>query len=146
MPIKLGLDAKLYRNTGTYAVPVWSEITNVRDLTLSLEEGEADVTTRANGGWRATAGTLKDASVEFEMVWDSADTEFQAIRDAFLNDTTIEMLVLDDDVATPGSQGLRAEMRVASFSRSEELEEAIKVSVSLKPAYATNPPEWFTAV
>ena len=45
MPIKLGLDAKLYHNTGSYGAPVWSEISNVRDLTLSLEDGEADVTT-----------------------------------------------------------------------------------------------------
>ena len=63
---KLGMDAKLYRNKGTYAVPDWEEITNVRDVTLNLEEGEADLTTRANAGWRATLGTLKDASVDFE--------------------------------------------------------------------------------
>ncbi len=40
---------------------------------------------RANNGWRATVGTLKDASLEFEMVWDTVDTDFTAIRDAFLN-------------------------------------------------------------
>ena len=43
MPVKLGLDAKLFQNTGTYATPTWDEITNVRDLTLNLEAGEADV-------------------------------------------------------------------------------------------------------
>ena len=85
MPAKLGLDAKLYRNTGTYAAPTWDIIGNVKDLTLNLETGEADVSTRANNGWRATVGTLKDASLEFEMVWDSADTDFTSIRDAFLN-------------------------------------------------------------
>ena len=69
----------------------------------------------------------------------------RAIRTAFLTKATLEMLVLDGDVATPGSEGLRATMRVASFSRSEELEEALKVSVSVKPAYSENPPEWFTA-
>lgn len=34
---------------------------------LNLEKGEADVTTRANNGWRATKGTLKEGSIEFEM-------------------------------------------------------------------------------
>ena len=68
MPVKLGLDAKLFQNTGTYATPTWDEITNVRDLTLNLEAGEADVTTRGNAGWRATVATLKDGSIEFEMV------------------------------------------------------------------------------
>ena len=85
MPAKLGLDAKLYRNSGTYAAPTWDIVGNVKDLTLNLETGEADVSTRANNGWRATVGTLKDASLEFEMVWDTADSDFGAVRDAFLN-------------------------------------------------------------
>jgi hypothetical protein len=29
MAVKLGLDAKLFRNTGTFATPTWNEITNV---------------------------------------------------------------------------------------------------------------------
>ena len=79
MGAKLGLDAKLYRNTGTFATPVWDIIGNVKDLTLNLETGEADVSTRANNGWRATVGTLKDASLEFAMVWDTGDTDFTEI-------------------------------------------------------------------
>ena len=78
MGVKLGLDAKLYRNTGTQAAPVWNEIKNVKDVTLNLEAGEADVTTRGNAGWRATVATLKDGSIEFDMVWDTADDDFSA--------------------------------------------------------------------
>ena len=144
MTVKLGLDAKLFRNTADYATPTWDEITNVRDLTLNLEAGEADVTTRGNDGWRATVATLKDGSIEFEMVWDSEDTDFTAIRDAFLNKTAVEMAVLDGDVVTTGSQGLRASFMVTSFSRNEPLEEAITVSVTMKPTYSANPPEWMT--
>jgi hypothetical protein len=39
-----------------------SRSTNVRDVTLNLETGEADVTTRANSGWKQTFATLKDGS------------------------------------------------------------------------------------
>ncbi len=148
MSFKLGLDAKLYRNTATYASPTWSELTNVRDLTLSLEKGEADVTTRANGGWRALAGTLKEGSIEFEMVWDPADAGFTAIKDAWFNDESIEFAVMDGALPPPSggtSQGLRATMQVLSFSRSEPLEEAMTVSVTIKPTYAANAPEWMTA-
>ena len=80
MAIRLGLNAKLYRNTGSYASPTWDEIGNVKDVTLNLESAEADVTVRANNGWRATVPTLKEASVEFEMVWDTEDDDFTAIR------------------------------------------------------------------
>jgi hypothetical protein len=138
------MDAKLYRNTGTYASPTWDLIGNVKDLTLSLETGEADVTTRGNGGWRATVATLKDGSLEFEMIWDTEDTDFTAIRTAFLGNTAVEMAVLDGLVATTGSQGLRASFMVTNFTRNEPLEEAITVSVSMKPTYSANAPAWMT--
>ena len=140
--IKLGMEAKLYRNNGDYATPDWTEMQNVKDLTLNLEAGEADVTTRGNAGWRATIATLKDGSIEFEMVWDTEDANFTAIKDAFFGNTTVEFAVMDGDVTTTGSQGLRAEMSITGFSRSEALEEAMMVSVTAKPTYSANPPEW----
>jgi len=142
MAIRLGMEAKVYRNDGTWETPTWVEITNVRDVTLNLETGEADVTTRANSGWRATAATLKEASVEFEMVWDTEDAGFTAIKDAFFNGTNIDLAVMDGDITQTGTQGLRAEFSITSFSRSEPLEEAITVSVTAKPAYSVNTPEW----
>ena len=144
MTIKLGMEAKLYRNTGTYALPTWVEMINVKDLTLNLEASEADVTTRGNAGWRATIAALKDGSIEFEMVWDTADADFTAIQQAFFGNTEIEFAVMDGDVASSGSQGLRATMAITNFSRSEALEEAIGVSVTAKPTYSDNAPEWMT--
>lgn len=143
MSTRLGMDAKLYRNTGSYATPTWDLIGNVRDVTLSLESGEADVTTRGNAGWRAKVATLKDASIEFEMVWDTADNDFVAIRDAWLNNTTLDIAVMDGDITTSGSQGLRAICMVTRFSRSEPLEEAITVSVTMTPTYSANAPTWY---
>jgi hypothetical protein len=68
MAIKLGMDAKAYY--GEAGATATTELTNIKDLTLNLETGQADVTTRGNQGWRATIATLKDGSVEFEMIWD----------------------------------------------------------------------------
>jgi len=142
MALRLGLDARLYRNTGSYASPTWNFVQNVKDLTLNLEVGEADVSTRGTGGWRATVSALKDASIEFELVWDTADDDFAAIRDAFLNRGALDFAVMDGDITTPGSQGLRAICMIASFSRNEALEEALTVSVTAKPTYAAFPPAW----
>ena len=102
--IKLGMEAKLYRNDGTYASPTWVELLNVKDLTLNLEAGEADVTTRGNAGWRATIASLKDGSIEFDMLWDTADTNFTALKDAFFSGGTVEFAVMDGDVATSGNR------------------------------------------
>lgn len=144
MGVKLGLDARLYRNTGTFASPTWDEVKNVRDVTLNLETGESDVSTRGNGGWRANIATLKSASLEFEMMWDTADADFTAIRTAFLANGAIEFAVLDGPSSQSGAQGLRATMAIMNFTRSEPLEEAIKVSVTAKPTYAADAPSWMT--
>ena len=139
MAIKLGMDAKLYYKTGGQSGGgSWNELANAKDVTLNLETGEADVTTRANSGWRATVGTLKEGSVEFEMVWDTADAGFTAIKNAFFNNEMIGLRVLDAD----GGQGLQADFSITNFSRSEPLEEAITVSVTAKVTYSDTPPSW----
>ncbi len=124
----LGMNAKLYH--GVAGGPANTEMTNVRNVTLNLEAGEADVTTRANLGWRATAPTLRECSVEFEMVWDPADAGFTAIKNAYLTNGLIALKVLDQ----AGGQGPDGDFSITSFSRSEELEEAITVSVTAKLA------------
>ena len=140
--IRLGLQGKLYYNEGTWAAPVWVEVGNVRDLTLNLEKGEADVTTRANSGWRAILATLKEGTIEFEMVWDTEDPAFMVFFMSWLNDTPVECANMDGDIASAGSSGLHAVFNVTNISRSEPLEEAMGASVTVKPTYAVNAPEW----
>jgi len=139
----LGMDAFLYFCVaGAGGTPSWTEVTNVKDLTLNLEKGEADVTTRGNNGWRATIGTLKDASVEWEMVWDTEDDGFEAIKNAYMDNLPIGLAVLDRPVTDLEAEGLIADFSIVSFSRSEPLEEALTVSVTAKPTYSATAPRW----
>jgi len=139
MAIKLGMEATLnYKVDGQDAAGAWLELTNTKDVTLSLEAGEADVTTRGNDGWRAIVATLKEASVEFEMVWDTGDAGFDAIKDAYLGNAIIGLQILDGD----SGEGLQADFMITSFSRAEALEEAITVSVTAKVTYSATPPSW----
>ncbi len=148
MATRLGLEAVLYRNTGTYESPVLVAVTNVKDLTLNMEKGSADVTTRGNNGWRAMIATLKDATVEFQMIWDTSDANFTAVKDAFLASDlvgqSIEFFVMSADVDLSDAQGLRATFMVEKFTRNEALEEAQTVDVTIRPTYATNAPQWVT--
>ena len=145
MPVPLGLDGKLYRNSATWATPTWNEVDNVRDLTQNLEKGEADLSARNTGGFRARRGTLKDGTIEFGMNFDPADPEFTAIKDAFFNNTVLDMAAMSGDITTTGEQGLRAEMDVLNFSRNENLEEGMTVDVSLAvaPPQTGQTPTWF---
>jgi predicted secreted protein len=151
MAIKLGMDCKLYYaasnladvQDATIAAATWVEVTNVVDVTLNLEKGEADVTTRSSGGWRAALGTLKEGSIEFEMRWNTGDAFFTAIKTAWLAGTYIAIAAMDGAVATTGSTGLVGNFSVIGFSRSEPLEEAAGCSVRLKPADSTKV-TWYT--
>lgn len=146
MGVRLGLEAVLYRNSGSHGSPTLVKVDNVKDLTLNLEKGTADVSTRGGNGWRAMIGTLKDATVEFNMVWNTNDANFTAIKTAFLAtalaDQSIEFFVMSADVDEADSEGLRAVFMVEKFTRNEPLEEALNVDVSLRPTYSTYPPEW----
>ncbi|HPD31731.1 MAG TPA: phage tail tube protein [Phycisphaerae bacterium] len=139
MAIKLGMEAKLYY--GPAGSTANTELNNVKDVTLNLETGEADVTTRGNQGWRATVATLKSGTVEFEMIWDTGNAGFTAIKNAYFNNTSIALAILDG----PNGEGLDADFSITNFSRNEPLEEAITVSVTAKPTYSTRAPTWKTA-
>ena len=143
MSVKLGLDAKLYYCVaGIGGTPTWLELTNVKSVTLSLTKGEADVTTRANAGWKAKLGTLKEGSIEFEMIWDTEDAGFDAIQSAYFDNSIIGMAVMDGPIDAAGSRGLWADCSIMDFSREEPLEEAMPVKVTASPTYSTNPPVW----
>ena len=122
----LGKDGKLYH--GPAGATATLEMANVRDVTLTMEAGTADVTTRANFGWRATAPTLRECTCEFEMVWLPSDAGFSAVKNAFLSSALIAMKILDK----VGGQGPDGDFAITSFSRKEALEEAIIVSVTAK--------------
>jgi len=141
---KTGNEAKLYRNAGTYDVPDWDEVSNVRDLTLGVEKGSTDASTRG-ATWRQYLTTLKDAAIDWQMLWDTDDADFSAFQDAFFNDSQVEIAIMDGDIDTAGSEGLRLTVDVMSFSRNEPLENSLSVDVSVKPsAEASHAPAWYT--
>jgi len=143
MGVKLGDEMKLYFcAAGIGGAPEWTEISRVKDVKLTPNKGEADVTTRASGGWKQTIGTLIDATIDFELTWDTEDEALQALKDAFFDGTAIGLAVMDGDINTPGSEGLWADCAVLKFDRSEPLEKEATVSVTAKPTYSANVPQW----
>ena len=135
MATVLGLDAKLLR--GTAGATGATEVKNVKDLTLNLESGEADVTTRATQGWKASVATLKEASLEFGILYDTEDADFTAFQTAYFGNTPIALFVTDGN-----GSGLDADWSITGFSMEQNLEEAVTVSVTAKPTASTRAPVW----
>ena len=146
MAEKLGMECKLYyadellSETVTPALATWNEAENVKDPTLNLSTGEADKTTRKNKGFRATRATLKDGTIEFQMLWDPDDEAFAAIQAAWLGSDEIALAAMDDDITTAGSEGLAGNFSITNFTRAENLEEVVWASVTAKPSSFT---QWY---
>jgi hypothetical protein len=122
--VVLGLDAVLTIDG--------AEIKNVKDLTVSLEKAEADASTRDNNGWRATVGTLKDASIEFTVLNKSGDLHsacFKACGPRARHATSIS--------PTPAA-ALVLTCEVMSFNVNQNLEEVVSADVTLKPTQSAS--------
>ena len=145
MGVKISLDGKLYYcAAGIGGVPTWTEVKTTRDATATVSRGEADVTTRGGGGWKAVVGTVKELVVDFEIVYDPDDAAVAALLDTFLNGTAIGLAVMHGDIETAGTQGMWADCAILKFERKEPLEGAMTVGVTAKATYSANPPQWKT--
>lgn len=137
---RLGLDAKFYLNSGTLSAAATSlagltltEVAPVRNVTISAERAEADVTTRENDGWEQIVGALKRAEIPVEMRYKPGDTQQESLRDAFMNGTIVGAAILSDASGTANSEGLVGNFSVLKWERTEELEGALMINTTLKP-------------
>lgn len=146
MALVTGYASKLFRNTGTYGSPTWAEITDVKDLTYTMEDTMHDATTRAHSGYKGYIQTLRNIEITWGMNYDTSDTQYVALRTAFLARTAVEFLVLDGANTSP-SQGIRATCQIFSFPISQPLDGNLVTDIKAAPyAGAANPPAWYSAV
>lgn len=139
MPYRLGYQAKLFY--GAAGETAATALNTVQNVTLSLEVGEADITTRACNSWKCFASTLKEASINFGLLWDTEDAGFAAIKTAYFSGTPISLFISDG-----AGSGLDADFVITSFSRDEQLTEALTVSVTCKPTIVSRAPAWRDSV
>ena len=142
MAIKIGLEAKLlYGTAGTTGA---TEADNVKDVSLNLESGSADITTRGARGWRVKVATLKEGTVEFGMNYDPENTFCALVMQNFLNNTAMAFFVSDGS-----GNGLDADFSLTGCSMEQPLEDAISISVTAEPTYIggenARAPQWKTA-
>ncbi len=135
----LGMNAKLYYyEDGVGSGNSQTELTNCQDVTVNMTVGEADITTRGSGGYKEIAATLKDVSVDFNMVWDDTDTGFTVLNTAFLAGGVIGIEALHEE----SGDGPKFDGIITSFTRDESLTEALSAKVTIKPTRSDTAFEW----
>lgn len=145
----LGSEGKLYYNATAMTAGVlvgqdwettgtWVEVTAARDVTNNGDADEVDVSSRGSGGHKQTRVALRDASIDFDMVWDGVITAepgkgVDAIRAAWFAGTEITLASLDGDMDVVGHRGLVGNFVITSCSRAEPLSDAMTFAVTAKP-------------
>lgn len=132
-----GKDFKLYHNTDDPYdnSPTWSEVENVKDVTRNFEVALADASIRGSD-FRLQVPTLKNFSVDFQMVYDPDDTHYAAFEEAFFDNSMREFVILDGPIGTSGSAGVRFMGHIGNFTVNEALEDVGLTDVSIVPGYA----------
>lgn len=140
-----GKEARLYVSpseidTSTAVATLQGDVTFVEtcvtDVTVSLSATEVEASDRCGNGFKAAVQGLKEFSVEFSLIKKKTAGVLPAyltnLRDAFMNNTLITIMVLDDDKGTTGADGFVAVCTVFDFSEDQQLEEVIKNNITLK--------------
>jgi hypothetical protein len=137
-----------------YATPTsFSVRTNIRDVSINLERATADITTRGGNGYRQVAATLAESSIDFQVVYDTTDGFFTALKASYEDSEPMDIVFADGAVGTNltsasggvvGVEYFRAEFVITNFSLTVNLEEAMVVDVSLQSGFTSNAPGFST--
>ncbi len=144
----LGLNAKAYysvsllASTSAASSQTWVEMADVKNVTLGLTKDEFDISTRGDGGYKLTVGTLLAPVATFNSVWRPSDAALLALLTAFLPPagTEIALLFMDFDKGTSGARGFAANFNVFNFPINQDLPNALMSDIVVKPS---SMPQWW---
>lgn len=134
--VKLGLNAKLYYNSATYATPTWVEVTQVDDLTEDIKAQKAPANDRSSP-------VNKSVITSIDLSWtgrlkNDESTAFNFLYEAILERATVDVLVLNGSRTTNGVRGFRADVQVHDMSDSQGRNDSIYHSIMLEPTDSWN--------
>ncbi len=141
-----GYGWKIYQNTGTSAAPVWALITGTRDISVPFTADELDDSSRDSRYKKFLSGMI-DLSVTFQMRYHSGNPDHTDLINKFFDQDVFEIAVMDGEIATTGSQGVRCYVQLFSASITLPLADNSVVDFSARPAFFEEggevDPEWY---
>ena len=131
---KVGMDCKLYYDSGSYDVPGYVLITRATDVTASVDFNTASFVSRQSQ-WEATGYGAKTIEVTFGYeYWAGSDSVFTALLYASDQRLATRFLVFDSLVATTGAKGWRVYANVSPPSLNQPLQDGMTLDFTLRAA------------
>lgn len=136
---RIGKLKKLYYSAAGLAVPTWVEQGKLQGGTLTRSKDVAEVKERDLN--ITTVLTAHDnVGYTFTLTRRPGDTFFDAIDEAYNNDTNVALAIMTGDITNSGERGYQAEFKVVNLTDNEE-HTGTTVEVEIRPAadYTTAP-------
>ena len=127
---KIGIVGAMYVNTGTTAAPTWTEVTKARDVNIKLEGDEVDGTSREAAGWYQMLVGLRKWGTDFEMIYDVTNTAWEAVRSAYWDGVTLEILALDGPLLVNSTYGIFGEVSVSTMTQGQPMKDVMTSAVT----------------
>lgn len=133
--VKVSVNAKAYRNSGTYGSPTWAAMGLVKDVTPSMPWDMVEAGARETKA-KLYAKARADLSVSMTMRADDADTAFNAVADAAVSQTTLlDIMFLDAPITAEGARGFRAHWNINLSGQPQEIDGSIYDNFDCKPGW-----------
>lgn len=138
--VRVGVFCKLYINSGSYGSPVWEEVDLISDLADNAAWERGDSSAR-----RSRVRTMEPTMLGLELTGsvrtDYTDDRYNDLRDAFLTNGTLDILVLTGDIGVNGSLGFRFDAKVFDFGSDQALANVLFNSFVMIPSASDNEPQ-----
>lgn len=137
--MRIGLDGKLYWNSGTFASPVWNEMKFVVDASMNIEVNEVNGDSR-NAAWELVLAGLIKGTIEFNIKQDDSDDDWEEMLTRMLAKTPTEFLFMDGDVTVTGEKGIHMIGLVMKGADDQKLQNVNELACSVRPTPNTDLP------
>ena len=146
---RLGSKARIYFYAGLLAsasgAETWTNIANVKDVSLELSRTETDANTRANPDYATPVAGRRIIGVTFDLVKNPQNTDaYDALIANFVSDTAVAILVADGDIdGSDPAEGPKFDAAVFTFTREEPIDGIQVYKVTVKPTLSETVPAWY---
>lgn len=150
MPTKVGRKCKAYLNTGDNDSPTWVEIKRIPGIKVVIDKKKVELDLRESEWIKQLAGQKSlQISFSYNKLPLVSDSIFNALKDSELNDTPIQLAIMDGPIATTGTFGVKVFVQVFKMENDQgqakpndwsvdaELTEYLEDDAQVEPAVVT---------
>jgi len=130
--------AVLSLKTGAAGQTAATAIDHIRDGKFTVSTDSIDATDRGTGGWKVNLPSLRDATLSFKYIYDSADSSYETIRTNAFAGTATAFLV------GCASGTFDADFIITKWDEDQGNENLVAADVEAKLFAGTRTPVWTT--